>query len=263
MMDNSTRSESEQSSRWICTSSSTVSSDSNWGKGKWTSCVQSGVFYMNKRNFHGTRPALARDYYDVLGVNKNATALEIKKAYYAPCGTNHWRMFDNKLHGCEISVTKKDSNESALFSPFCAFTFRSDALFNQLDVASSQLVMTDSDFKDPGFRMQLIDTVNSLLNLIVVPVFNENYVISTRRAPYESGYIDFCQGLWRLKETLAVSRRIEDSHLKQFVIPYPETRILPIKPEFEFLILACDGLWDKEGEFQVYLVSLLCYPLYR
>ncbi|XP_020258035.1 probable protein phosphatase 2C 45 [Asparagus officinalis] len=187
---------------------------------------------------------------------------------HQPCGTNHWRMFDNKLHGCEISVTKKDSNESALFSPFCAFTFRSDALFNQLDVASSQLVMTDSDFKDPGFRMQLIDTVNSLLNLIVVPVFNENYVISTRRAPYEdicvygfnsvkvkkeerSGYIDFCQGLWRLKETLAVSRRIEDSHLKQFVIPYPETRILPIKPEFEFLILACDGLWDKEGEFQV------------
>ncbi|ONK80123.1 uncharacterized protein A4U43_C01F14120 [Asparagus officinalis] len=27
--------------------------------------------------------------------------------------------------------------------------------------------------------------------------------------------------------------------------------MLPIKPEFEFLILACDGLWDKEGEFQV------------
>ncbi|XP_020272173.1 delta-1-pyrroline-5-carboxylate synthase-like [Asparagus officinalis] len=60
-----------------------------------------------------------------------------------------------------------------------------DALFTQLDVASSQLVVTDRDFKDPGFRVQLIDTVNSLLNLRVVPVFNENDAISTRRAPYE------------------------------------------------------------------------------
>ena len=55
----------------------------------------------------------------------------------------------------------------------------------QLDVASSQLVVTDRDFKDPGFRMQLVDTVNSLLNLRVIPVFNENDAISTRRAPYE------------------------------------------------------------------------------
>ncbi|XP_020268395.1 probable protein phosphatase 2C 2 [Asparagus officinalis] len=59
------------------------------------------------------------------------------------------------------------------------------------------------------------------------------------------GYIDFCRGLWRLQGTLAVSRGIGDSHLKQWVIPDPETRILPIRPEFEFLILASDGLWDK------------------
>lgn len=58
----------------------------------------------------------------------------------------------------------------------------------QLDVASSQLVVTDRDFKDPGFRQQLIDTVNSLLNLRVVPVFNENDAISTRKAPYEVNF---------------------------------------------------------------------------
>ncbi|KAG1337821.1 delta-1-pyrroline-5-carboxylate synthase 1 [Cocos nucifera] len=60
-----------------------------------------------------------------------------------------------------------------------------DCLFNQLDVTSSQLLVTDSDFKDPDFRKQLSQTVNSLLALRVIPVFNENDAISTRKAPYE------------------------------------------------------------------------------
>ncbi|XP_058109449.1 delta-1-pyrroline-5-carboxylate synthase-like isoform X3 [Magnolia sinica] len=60
-----------------------------------------------------------------------------------------------------------------------------DVLFSQLDVSSSQLLVTDRDFKDPEFRMQLSETVNSLLDLKVIPIFNENDSISTRRAPYE------------------------------------------------------------------------------
>eukprot|EP01018_Ginkgo_biloba_P034535 Gb_39696 [translate_table: standard] len=60
-----------------------------------------------------------------------------------------------------------------------------DTLFSQLDVASSQLLVTDNDFKDPDFRSQLSETVNLLLELRVVPIFNENDAISTRKAPYE------------------------------------------------------------------------------
>ncbi|XP_028776170.1 delta-1-pyrroline-5-carboxylate synthase isoform X2 [Neltuma alba] len=60
-----------------------------------------------------------------------------------------------------------------------------DALFTQLDVTSAQLLVTDNDFRDRDFRKQLTETVKSLLALKVIPIFNENDAVSTRKAPYE------------------------------------------------------------------------------
>ncbi|KAL9255423.1 Delta-1-pyrroline-5-carboxylate synthase-like protein [Drosera capensis] len=60
-----------------------------------------------------------------------------------------------------------------------------DTLFSQLDVTSSQLLVTDTDFRDPNFRLQLTDTVDALIALKVIPIFNENDAVSTRKAPYE------------------------------------------------------------------------------
>ncbi|GAB4824547.1 hypothetical protein Ancab_007422 [Ancistrocladus abbreviatus] len=59
------------------------------------------------------------------------------------------------------------------------------------------------------------------------------------------GYIDCYHGVWRIQGSLAVSRAIGDRHLKQWVIAEPETNVHRIKPDYEFLILASDGLWDK------------------
>ncbi|XWS56748.1 hypothetical protein CRYUN_Cryun09bG0112200 [Craigia yunnanensis] len=59
------------------------------------------------------------------------------------------------------------------------------------------------------------------------------------------GYVDCRHGVWRIQGSLAVSRAIGDKHLKQWVIAEPETKILKIKPECEFLILASGGLWNK------------------
>ncbi|KAE8722774.1 putative protein phosphatase 2C 25 [Hibiscus syriacus] len=59
------------------------------------------------------------------------------------------------------------------------------------------------------------------------------------------GYVDLCRGIWRIHGSLAVSRGIGDHHLKPWVIAEPETKIISIEPECEFLILASDGLWDK------------------
>ncbi|MBA0636784.1 hypothetical protein Godav_025132, partial [Gossypium davidsonii] len=65
------------------------------------------------------------------------------------------------------------------------------------------------------------------------------------RIETSGGYVDLCRGVWRIQGSLAVSRGIGDQHLKQWVISEPETKIIGIKPECEFLILASDGLWDK------------------
>lgn len=60
-----------------------------------------------------------------------------------------------------------------------------DSLLTQLDVQSSQILVTDRDFSNEDFRKQLSRTVDTLLASRVVPVFNENDAISTRKAPYE------------------------------------------------------------------------------
>ncbi|XP_060212971.1 putative protein phosphatase 2C 53 [Lycium barbarum] len=59
------------------------------------------------------------------------------------------------------------------------------------------------------------------------------------------GYVDCVRGVWRIQGSLAVSRGLGDSRLKRWVVAEPETKILTIEPECEFLILASDGLWEK------------------
>ncbi|KAL0775303.1 hypothetical protein Bca101_040455 [Brassica carinata] len=60
-----------------------------------------------------------------------------------------------------------------------------ETMFDQLDVTAAQLLVNDSSFRDKDFRKQLNETVQSMLDLRVIPIFNENDAISTRRAPYQ------------------------------------------------------------------------------
>lgn len=52
-------------------------------------------------------------------------------------------------------------------------------------------------------------------------------------------------GVWRVLGSLAVSRSIGDRYLKQWITAEPETKVMRLEPEYEFLILASDGLWEK------------------
>lgn len=75
----------------------------------------------------------------------------------------------------------------------------------------------------------------------------------------QGGYVDCCHGVWRVHGSLAVSRAIGDSHLKEWVIAEPTTEVFRITQECEFLILASDGLWDKVI-YKTMLSSSYSYP---
>ncbi|TYI86631.1 hypothetical protein E1A91_D04G078400v1 [Gossypium mustelinum] len=54
------------------------------------------------------------------------------------------------------------------------------------------------------------------------------------------GYVDFCHGVWRIQDSLAVSRAIGNKHLKQWVIAEPETKSLKIQLEFRLFCVDID-----------------------
>lgn len=65
----------------------------------------------------------------------------------------------------------------------------------------------------------------------------------------KGGYVEFHRGSWRVHGTLAVSRSIGDAHLKDWVIAEPDTKIIRLTPDMEYLVLASDGLWQEVRKF--------------
>ncbi|XP_004308881.1 PREDICTED: delta-1-pyrroline-5-carboxylate synthase-like [Fragaria vesca subsp. vesca] len=53
------------------------------------------------------------------------------------------------------------------------------------DVTQAQCLVTESDFRGKDFQKQLKETVEHLLSLKAIPLFNENDAVSTRTDPYE------------------------------------------------------------------------------
>ncbi|KAI3433142.1 Protein-serine/threonine phosphatase [Psidium guajava] len=61
------------------------------------------------------------------------------------------------------------------------------------------------------------------------------------------GFVEMHRGSWRVHGILSVSRSIGDAHLKQWVMAEPDTRVLHLAVDMEFLVLASDGLWEEVG----------------
>ena len=98
----------------------------------------------------------------------------------------HQQMMDSSLrsHVSQIGLNGKQFDDRA-----CAAAGQSelmalyDMMFNQFDLATSQVLVTDADFTVPARRQNLRRTLLSLLALGVVPVLNENDVVSERVTP--------------------------------------------------------------------------------
>ncbi|KAJ0763313.1 putative protein-serine/threonine phosphatase [Helianthus annuus] len=79
-----------------------------------------------------------------------------------------------------------------------------------------------------------------------------------KRIQDKGGYVELHRGTWRVHGVLAVSRSIGDAHLKDWVLGEPETKILPLTDDLEYLILASDGLWDEVGNQEAIDVVTRC-----
>ncbi|KAA8533217.1 hypothetical protein F0562_033250 [Nyssa sinensis] len=68
-----------------------------------------------------------------------------------------------------------------------------------------------------------------------------------KRIEDKGGFVEIHRGAWRVHGILSVSRSIGDSHLKDWVMAEPDTKILCLTPDMEYLVLASDGLWEEVG----------------
>nr|ALT55651.1 delta-1-pyrroline-5-carboxylate synthetase [Prunus persica] len=115
--------------------------------------------------------------YEVILVSSGAVGLGRQRLRYR-------KLVNSSFADLQKPQVELDGKACAAVGQNCLMALY-DTLFSQLDVSSAQLLVTDSDFRDRDFRKQLSDTVKSLLSLKVIPIFNENDAVSTRRAPYE------------------------------------------------------------------------------
>ncbi|GLT36646.1 hypothetical protein SLA2020_110100 [Shorea laevis] len=67
------------------------------------------------------------------------------------------------------------------------------------------------------------------------------------RIENKGGYVLMHRGAWRVHGILSISRSIGDAHMKSWIPAEPDTKILQMTQDMEFLVLASDGLWEKVG----------------
>ena len=71
----------------------------------------------------------------------------------------------------------------------------------------------------------------------------------------QGGFLEIHRGAWRVQGTLAVSRSIGDSHLKDWVMAEPDTQLIHLTPDMQYLVLASDGLWDEVNKLSEFFNS--------
>lgn len=86
--------------------------------------------------------------------------------------------------------------------------------------------------------------------------FVDTFLQSERQRIEGSGgvVLEFPVGCYRVNGRLAVSRAIGDYGLKDVVISEPDIVCIQLNGNEDFLLMACDGLWDYVLEDEVALM---------
>lgn len=74
---------------------------------------------------------------------------------------------------------------------------------------------------------------------------------SEKKRIEDAGGVVVWYGAWRVNGVLSVARAIGDKKLKEWVIGDPDVAEFDLDGTEEYLILACDGLWDVMDEEKV------------
>ncbi|GAV08203.1 hypothetical protein RvY_17931 [Ramazzottius varieornatus] len=87
--------------------------------------------------------------------------------------------------------------------------------------------------------------VNRHADKLVEPRHTAENEVERKRVQDDGGTVIFNQGGWRVGAVLTVTRAIGDSGFKPFVTSNPDIRTINLDGSEDYLILACDGLWDE------------------
>lgn len=72
-----------------------------------------------------------------------------------------------------------------------------------------------------------------------------------KRIENSGGYVMSIKGISRVNGQLCVSRAIGDNGMKDVVIAVPDIQTITITDDDDFLIMACDGVWDYVNEEEI------------
>ncbi|KAL7126080.1 hypothetical protein ABFS83_14G161800 [Erythranthe nasuta] len=135
------------------------------------------------RSIHGTAP-LSRDYYEVLGVSKNATASEIKQSYYGVA---------KKLHP---DINKDDPDAEKKFQEVqkAYEILKDDEKRQQYDQIGHEAFERVSNGEGPGFNQGFDNPFDDIFNSDIFNLFNREMGGEDVKVSIELSFMEAVQG---------------------------------------------------------------------
>ncbi|KAL8142424.1 hypothetical protein V2J09_015456 [Rumex salicifolius] len=146
-----------------------------------------------------------------------------------------------------VICTKKETKIEAVKAGY----LKTDKDFLELDVGSGACCVTAVIEENEMIISNLGDCRAVLCRGRLAEALTKDHtaeqIDERKRIEDKGGYVEVHRGGWRVHGLLSVSRSIGDAHLKSWVVAEPDTLVLNLDSDMDFIVLASDGLWGKVG----------------